>query len=889
MIGRTLSQSDVLGNAAHFAYDNRGNLVSQTDALGAVTSFQYDARNQLISATDALGNVTRFEYDALGELIKTIRPDSAFETWVYDAMGRQIQSIDALGRSMSFAYDAAGNLVRTTDPMGNSTTGQYDALNRKIGETDALGNITTYTYDPLGRITKILDANQNATLMHYDLLGRLVETIYPDGSKETLAYDAGGNVIESKDRKGRVIHLNYDVLNRLTQRLFDDNTQETFTYDAMGNVLTETNAAGTVRNEYDLSGQLTRQIDVFGDILQYTYDARGNEKSLTAFMGSTTLIRNYTYDALGRLTGIKDEKNRNTDYTYDSRSRIVSKVLPNGTKTDYAYDAASQLTTLTYKEGSGNVFRMINYAYDNRGLVAVKNDSFEGASSFAYDKLGELVSITNPILGLVSFVLDALGNRNQVVDDGVSQNYSANSLNEYTQAGNETMQYDAAGNLTQRTNSLNGNITRYQYNVKDQLTQAILPNGKSVWFGYDAMGHRITKATDSGTVRYVWDGNEVLAELDGSGNLLKSYAHGVEIDEVLYEDNAQAGQTLFFHGDALMSTVAISDTAGQMKESYAYDPYGNIIEAKDRAGNNLTSYSTQMLYTGRELDKETGLYYNRARYYDPGLGRFISADPKGYDAGLNLYTYTQNNPLSFRDPEGLDVYWGGGYEGFQPIYIQGPQPSPPEGASRFGSCGSCGGGAAGGGPGPQGPGPSSQSSSNNNLITPEMLAKIGDALAAEMRISSRNFHFLPSSANIPGLNTFRNNFALEYQTFQGIDAGLEKVGSITFGLKVSGPINVQAIVYGMFSGPSGISAANPKRVDFDLITGLSLPVIDFEVGKTGMSGGNKIPAGLFTFSPLIVNQKGDISSSIDINAGTESKGFEFSFGSAGISLSRRRK
>ena len=98
--------------------------------------------------------------------------------------------------------------------------------------------------------------------------------------------------------------------------------------------------------------------------------------------------------------------------------------------------------------------------------------------------------------------------------------------------------------------------------------------------------------------------------------------------------------------------MALTDNQGNVKESYSYDPYGNLL-------THPSSSSTRFLYTGRELDPETSLYYNRNRYYDPSLGRFISADPKGYEAGLNLYTYTRDNPLSFRDPEGLDVYWGG--------------------------------------------------------------------------------------------------------------------------------------------------------------------------------------------------------------------------------------
>ena len=159
------------------------------------------------------------------------------------------------------------------------------------------------------------------------------------------------------------------------------------------------------------------------------------------------------------------------------------------------------------------------------------------------------------------------------------------------------------------------------------------------------------------TTRFLWDGAELLGELDSQNKLLKSYVHGPEVDEVLYQEDYIKNETLFFHQDHLESTVALTDSQGVLKESYTYDPYGKLMTAKDKSGNQVLTPSTRILFTGREYDQETNLYYNRARYYDPSLGRFLSADPKGYDAGLNLYAYTHNNPLSFRDPSGLDVYW----------------------------------------------------------------------------------------------------------------------------------------------------------------------------------------------------------------------------------------
>ncbi len=282
----------------------------------------------------------------------------------------------------------------------------------------------------------------------------------------------------------------------------------------------------------------------------------------------------------------------------------------------------------------------------NSGTVS-KSAGFD----FQYDKLAQLVSITNPVLGLVTFAIDALGSRDFTANSGGSTDYAANDLNQYTVAGNQAFQYDLNGNMIQRT--ANGAGSSYTYDFNNQLVKAVTPAGETR-FAYDSAGRRVSESfvTAGSGIHFIWDGNELLAETDANGNLLKSYAHGLGVDEVLSQTNHAQNETLYFHQDALMSTLALTTGSGQVKESYTYDPYGNILSAP-------ANRSTRLLYTGRELNAETGLYYNRARYYDPGLGRFISADPKGYAAGLNLYTYALNNPLLYRDPYGLDVLWGG--------------------------------------------------------------------------------------------------------------------------------------------------------------------------------------------------------------------------------------
>ncbi len=147
--------------------------------------------------------------------------------------------------------------------------------------------------------------------------------------------------------------------------------------------------------------------------------------------------------------------------------------------------------------------------------------------------------------------------------------------------------------------------------------------------------------------RYVYDGEDILVEFDGAGALLARYSHGQESDQPLAV--ARGGQEFFYHADQQGSVRKITDAAGLAVNSYDYDSYGNIEASFEGIANPFT-------YTGRELDAESGLYYYRARYYDPATGRFLQEDPIGFGAGdLNLYRYVFNDPVNFTDPDGEAV------------------------------------------------------------------------------------------------------------------------------------------------------------------------------------------------------------------------------------------
>ncbi|MEN6578743.1 MAG: RHS repeat-associated core domain-containing protein, partial [Phycisphaerales bacterium] len=166
---------------------------------------------------------------------------------------------------------------------------------------------------------------------------------------------------------------------------------------------------------------------------------------------------------------------------------------------------------------------------------------------------------------------------------------------------------------------------------------------------YDPSGRRIEKKVDGDTeLKFLYDGDHIIAEYDANDTLLRKYVHGPCIDEpiCLIESSGDYAGTQYYHYDALGSVVAMTDASGDAVQLYEYSIYGQVAASDPNHPNRF-------MFTGREFDKDTGLYYYRARYYHPEIGRFLQTDPTGYGDGINWYRYCANNPTNFIDPSGL--------------------------------------------------------------------------------------------------------------------------------------------------------------------------------------------------------------------------------------------
>jgi RHS repeat-associated protein len=170
-----------------------------------------------------------------------------------------------------------------------------------------------------------------------------------------------------------------------------------------------------------------------------------------------------------------------------------------------------------------------------------------------------------------------------------------------------------------------------------------LPNSSSVIYKYSADGDRLNKTSATGTILYLYDGDNILMDLDQSGVKTALYAYGPIIDEPIFM--VRSGISYYYHVDYLGSIRVLTDANENIVATYLYDAFGTILQ---ETGGVKNPYR----FTAREWDVESGLYFYRARYYDAVLGRFLQKDPEGMVDGPNLYTYVGNSPTNYKDPTG---------------------------------------------------------------------------------------------------------------------------------------------------------------------------------------------------------------------------------------------
>jgi RHS repeat-associated protein len=691
--GNMVSQTDDLGRTTRMTYDSRDRLSTTTFANGSKTSLQYNAAGQETTSTDARGNTTTFTYDALGRLIQTTDPLGDVTTNAYDAAGNLISVTDPSRRTTSFgydllgrrttvtdppghatttAYDADGNVVSVTDPLGHVTQYGYDAFDQQTSGTDALRQVTTTTYDASGNVLSITDAAGNVTSYSYDALGRKISQTDSLGATQTYAYDAAGNLTSYTDADGRTTRYTYDARNRKTseQWLAANGTPVrviSYAYDADSELTAQSDPESSYTYKYNLMGRLT-SVDNKGTLglpdvaLSYTYDAAGNALTCSyTINGTAGATQSMTYNVLGRETQITETGSgvaaERVNFAYDAAGELMGMIRYAdlaGTAlvaaTSYGYDGAGRLTQQTDSQGTTT---LAQYAWTVDAVGRVTQEtSLDGTNTYAYDADNQLTSASSTYLPAESYSYDANGNR-------TGKGIQTGKDNQLLSDGTYNYAYDKDGNLVQRTEIATGDVTHYTWDYRNRLTQVVSKNAagqltQEADYTYDVNNQRITKSVDPdgagplpATVqRFVYSGGQIAMQFSASGAVTHRCLYGPGVDRILADD--AGGVVSWALADRLGSVRNLVSSAGAVTDHLEYNSFGRLVSESQAATDFLFGYA------GGVLDRETGLQYDNARYYDPSSGRFLSQDPLSFSAGdANLYRYVGNHPTNATDPSGL--------------------------------------------------------------------------------------------------------------------------------------------------------------------------------------------------------------------------------------------
>ncbi len=573
----------------------------------------------------------------------------------------------------------APNQYGTTNPP--STQNQYDALNRLFTTADRAGGNTTYAYDANDHLTQVKTPNGATTGYVVDDLGNVLSESSPDRGVTTYTYDGAGNLTSKTDARGIVTNYTYDALNRLTSVTYPSDTTEnvTYTYDSSPGC---TNGVGRLCSVTDESGTTNYAYDGFGHVIStarleanVTYTTAYDPDALGRVLDETYpdgRVVSYTRDALGRIKNVTATVNGSpvtlvSQMKWRADNLLSAQTWGNGLAETRSYDYAGRLTTQTI----GTDTRV--YGYDNNGNLT-SLQTVPAVDCYGYDLVDRIIQGT---------VLTQSGAACPAATPGSVYKYDGNGNRLSKTTGTPTVTYNFTA-YSNRLASIGGNA------VTTNLIGGIRVDTQGYTFAYDNAGRRFAVYQSGGILAdYSYDSeNRRTIKFSAEGIIHYHYDTQGHLIEETFQDGTF--HRAYIWADDTPIAQITKDSSGQEVITYLHTDYDNTPRlATDSTGKivwrwdsafgdaapNPNLMTVNLRYPGQYFDQETGLVYNRARYYDPGTGRFVSADPvsvqehvasafadlrSGAMTGqspleLNPYAYTADNPLRWTDPTGQGV------------------------------------------------------------------------------------------------------------------------------------------------------------------------------------------------------------------------------------------
>ena len=700
----TYSYTATNGASSHSHTTNSWTL--QTSPTGVKTNRTYDANLRKATETDAyqvtgVAATTRFDYDVNGN--ETVMTDprgtvlgdtNHTTTTTYDSRNRKTRvtnpPVTPAASSTDWKYDAAGNVTSIKRADNTTETKTYDSMNRELTDvvpkdaSPATFITTKFDYYSAGTLWKVTDARLNVTTFEYntnpdglnngfDLKSKIT---YQGGTYQTWTYDANQNVLSHRTTAGNYEVSEYDGRNRKKSLAWHASTDpnsvdlnwadgvyhNTYVYDVAGRLTTADNAVSTVTRTYDSAGRLWTDAETFKGTsipihkLQYTYRNDDRVSDLQLDPPGNNYYFHFDYDGMARLEKIKYILDTSTDYQYyyDLTSNVTKRFnWLGGDWVVYTYDNLNRVFERDINFPAQTGWSKEHYSYDamNR-LTSVLRDEDAKTDSFTYFLDGEMkTALYGKTARSVTYTLDLCGNRTNVLDAGVNKSYgTANVLNQYYPTAHGSAITNGASH---EVGTYGG--TTYNYIGDSYLAKATAGTNNYTLY-YDALGRCVKRTTviNGGAAAsnyYIFDGEHWVMEYNSSGTNLSNALYGRGMDEVIAR--GVNGQGWFYFPDRNGNVSVVTDGTNTVRESYRYDAFGAPTVT---VGTGQQPINNRFLFTDREWNATFGFYEYRARAYNPTIGRFMSEDPKGFDAGdYNLYRYCSNDPLDRSDPMGLDV------------------------------------------------------------------------------------------------------------------------------------------------------------------------------------------------------------------------------------------
>ncbi|OQP45127.1 hypothetical protein A4H97_32835 [Niastella yeongjuensis] len=679
------------GSSQTFGYDEARRLQFVNYPYGKTISYEYNEEGQLTEVVESGNRKTLLQYDEDENLAGLQWPDGSVARWKYDAMGNCIQSTNTSGHVRQFQFDPLNRMRNIYLPDGNTVKLAYNAYEEVVQAADKHYTVQ-YEYTPLGKLAKqkqqqtelrfLYDTEQrlNAVvneagrhfIFRYNKRGEIVNETGFGGLQRTYERDATGRIVRIVRPDGRFTNYEYDANGRVIRAEHEDGSWELFSYDRNGNLREAINEHSQVTFTRNKMGLVETEMQNEYQV-QSRYNKTGERIQVTSSLGADIQLQRNKLGLVANMQVKQQELLWEAQMKYNQAGLELERLLPGGLTSKWQYDQSGRPNE--HQVHKANVIQSWKkYTWDaNDRLTNIFDALAQGNTHFKHDRLGNLVFAQYADNRIVHRSTDAAGNIYETTGKSARTYNNSGALLESEQY---TFKYDEVGNLVGKTEKSTFKTTSYEWYANGHLKKVIRPDGKEVVFAYDALGRRISKTTGGTITRWVWDNDKPLHEWTYSVNE-KPQAVVSEWGEITYDkaepnpanafENTNAitwifnegyhslaakmvnGQTYSIIGDHLGTPYCMYDAAGKGVWAGTLDIYGRTKLLQGRNGE------LPFRFAGQYEDVETGLYYNRFRYYDPEVGVYISQDPIRLLGGWQLYGYV-NDPTIKVDIFGLSNF-----------------------------------------------------------------------------------------------------------------------------------------------------------------------------------------------------------------------------------------